>query len=893
MMPDLPSPSTERDTRPDLAREVARAHARREALGVERPMGDGKGQWGLALSGGGIRSATFCLGVLQGLTKAGPPPSGDGKPAGKALLPQFDYVSTVSGGGYAGGFFSSLFVKSRLDRSGNLDHADTARQAYRVFAEEPPERLRSEVRFDAAHPGRAALAWLRENGRYMAPNGAGDMLYAAAIHIRNWFAAHYVLGIALVFLFAVLALVRATLLALGLDAGDGSLLKQVHEHEKMLFDSALACGDACGWKAIWWSTVWWLAIPVLALWSLPTGIAFWFTQQIGGGRSTDTPERFTVAVQVAIFIGIALLSLYSAAETSRTAWTNVARLTGAAGLVTLLGAAWYIGTAGRAESVAEHRVLLTRRLKESLVALAEVSALAVLDTAAQTIYLQWESLWKLATPAALVGAVVWLARRFAEAASQKGDKGLLARMPLPALGAIAGGTLALLVALVWALAVQWIRWNGEVPVGSAYTSSAQLHGAVLVLAWAAAVGLLLSMATGLFPGFLNLSTLQGLYSARLTRAYLGASNSMRFEPGNERLRSVAEPCKEDYLSVEALYDNPNAPMHIVNVCLNQTADPGENLVQRDRKGRPLSLAPPGGLWLDREGHPMPKSDKLTEVAAPMSVGDWIGVSGAAFSTGLGRGTSVGMSLLLGLANVRLGRWWPTGIHLERVKTRDKGLRWLFRTQFYLASELLARFHGTRREWQYLTDGGHFENTAVYELLRPDRDVSLVVCCDCGADPDYTFEDLANLTRLARIDFGIELTVDFGAAADPVLGQVFGTFADFQATATADSQKGKCAVLVRVSNRFKSDGTALPDARIVFLKPRVLPDSSIDLRHYKATHSTFPQETTMDQFFDEAQWESYRRLGREVAMRVFRGPGGDPAYAKALADCCRGTSIAIE
>jgi hypothetical protein len=272
------------------------------------------------------------------------------------------------------------------------------------------------------------------------------------------------------------------------------------------------------------------------------------------------------------------------------------------------------------------------------------------------------------------------------------------------------------------------------------------------------------------------------------------------------------------------------------------------------------------------------------VANELSVGDWIGVSGAAFTTGLGRGTSVGLSLLLGLANVRLGRWWPTGINAARIKVPDRGLRWLFRTQFYLASELLAQFHGTRREWQYLSDGGHFENTGVYELLRPDRGVSLIVCCDCGADPDYTFEDLANLTRLARIDYGIELDVDMVAADDKnALGKVFGTFADFRDKSVSGAKSGKCAVLVRVSKRFNLDGDPLPDAWIIFLKPRILPTSAIDIRHYHAKHPTFPQETTTDQFFDEAQWESYRRLGREVAMRVFLGPDESrDAYAQALA-----------
>ena len=54
---------------------------------------------GLALSGGGIRSATFNLGVLQALNRAG-------------LLENFDYLSTVSGGGYVGGWWSAWLTRS-------------------------------------------------------------------------------------------------------------------------------------------------------------------------------------------------------------------------------------------------------------------------------------------------------------------------------------------------------------------------------------------------------------------------------------------------------------------------------------------------------------------------------------------------------------------------------------------------------------------------------------------------------------------------------------------------------------------------------------------------------------------------------------------------------------
>jgi len=75
-------------------------------------------------------------------------------------------------------------------------------------------------------------------------------------------------------------------------------------------------------------------------------------------------------------------------------------------------------------------------------------------------------------------------------------------------------------------------------------------------------------------------------------------------------------------------------------------------------------------------------------------------------------------------------------------------------QSALVAELLARFHGTARRSWYLSDGGHFENTAGYELIR--RRLPLIIVCDCGRDPDGSCEDLAGLVRKARVDLNAEI-----------------------------------------------------------------------------------------------------------------------------------------
>lgn len=69
---------------------------------------------GLALSGGGIRSATFGLGLLQGLSRLG-------------VLSHLDYLSTVSGGGYIGGWWTAWRTRSYDARRAAVENLPRSR----------------------------------------------------------------------------------------------------------------------------------------------------------------------------------------------------------------------------------------------------------------------------------------------------------------------------------------------------------------------------------------------------------------------------------------------------------------------------------------------------------------------------------------------------------------------------------------------------------------------------------------------------------------------------------------------------------------------------------------------------------------------------------------------
>lgn len=884
-----------------IAAELTRAHERRAAMHVVRPAGHEHAPWALAFSGGGIRSATYCLGVLQGLTLAeapDQPAAGVGPEAAvrRSLMRQFDYLSTVSGGGYIGSFFTSLFGRKRLDPNASPDDKAIADQAYRVFAEDPPGRLRSVDRFDPAAPGKAPLAWLRENGRYMA-SSADEEFYAAGIAIRNWCATHFVLGTILMLMYLVLAFAHVSLMYWCDYLG---WRNYVRDYEVALFQSLIA-----GESTLWWSPAWWLTFPLLLLWLLPCGVAYWMTHPPPGHDLRSAPMRFSKASQFALVLGAMMMGLAWAGQHHLSeAWHDVARALAMMGLITLLGVVWHMLTYYR-PTITAQRVTLTRAMVNAMRCTLAVALFATVHTAAQTLYVKYGALfnWVGATAQSMVtstvqdqspfavyaGSVValmvWIVRYLAKSFDEKKREGWLSKIPVGALMSAAAFVLLFLVTLFWAQLVLWIQWRGDPPFlellsdPEGHAVVMQVLGMVLLLALAIAVSI------GRFAGFLNLSTFQNFYSARLTRAYMGASNGRRFAAGaHPSWRSVAEPAPGDLMMLPQYYENRMAPMHIINICLNQNIDPAEQLVQRDRKGKPLAILP-DGFTLDGVHHFMPESKDTNArgLSAPLTVGEWIGVSGAAISTGMGREGGAGRALLHGLANLRLGRWWESGAFAGFQSRTAQFMRQTFKTQMYLLDELFARFYGTRRPLQYLSDGGHFENMALYELLRPQRGVKLIVVCDCGCDPKYQFADLANVMRLARIDFGTEVEVDRKVAANATLGQVFGTPEQFQPECTDAHAAHKCALLLNVYHSDQSYRARRPDARVVVIKPRLIPEVCADLGQYQATHGAFPQEPTADQFYDEAQWESYRKLGLETAKLVF-GAGIDgerDGYRQAL------------
>ena len=437
---------------------------------------------------------------------------------------------------------------------------------------------------------------------------------------------------------------------------------------------------------------------------------------------------------------------------------------------------------------------------------------------------------------------------------------------------------------------------------------------------------------GRLRGFVNDSTLQPLYGARLTRTYLGASNPARVGRKHNPVTSVIEgddSAKHWGGSCKAF--ESGAPVHLVNVTVNETFEAKSGVQRTRRRGIGMAIGPaavslgvrhhvvfddPLGTSQTAEVYPCDGSFRVFHypasnatgrkgpfVGEALTAGEWTGISGAAFSTGVGSGTSLGQAFLAWFLNVRLGYWWDSGV---KPGDRPGKSRWgvaagrvfsrCLPVYSHLIDEMTGRFLGTGRRMWNLSDGGHFENMGAYELVRRRVPVMLVV--DAEADPEGVCTGLANLVRKARTDFDAEIRFMTEAeirtlvegCGNRLCGDVkrrllehFGNIEAVRAGARTDGggkgnagdgeggTKGRAnarAAMATVRYEDADDGQSL----LVYLKPVVAGDEPLDIAEYREKHPEFPQQTTRDQFFDEEQWEAYRLLGELVAKRVFTVDG---------------------
>jgi hypothetical protein len=160
-----------------------------------------------------------------------------------------------------------------------------------------------------------------------------------------------------------------------------------------------------------------------------------------------------------------------------------------------------------------------------------------------------------------------------------------------------------------------------------------------------------------------------------------------------------------------------------------------------------------------------------------------------------------------------------------------------------------------RSFLQLSDGGHFENTGIYELIR--RRVKLIIVCDGGADPDFSFSDFQTTVRRIEDDFGARVKVFDNASPDEIV--------PIEMPGCEYPWERKFAKQGYMLGRI----TYTDDSRglLIYLKTTLIKDVSFKVKGYAAQNRDFPDESTVDQFFDEVQFEAYRELGYRIADQM--------------------------
>jgi hypothetical protein len=338
--------------------------------------------------------------------------------------------------------------------------------------------------------------------------------------------------------------------------------------------------------------------------------------------------------------------------------------------------------------------------------------------------------------------------------------------------------------------------------------------------------------------FINVNkfSLHAAYRNRLIRAYLGASNKTRdpnpftgFDP-------------EDNIAMHEL--GVKKPFHVVNMALNLVR--GKNLAWQQRKAESFTVTPlHAGSY--RVGYRRSQDYGKGDKGESISLGTAVAISGAAASPNMGYHSSPGITFLLTLFNARLG-WWLGNPGAAGQRTYDRAY-----PKFAIGPLLAETFGLTddQSRYIYLSDGGHFENLGLYEMVL--RRCRFIVLSDAGQDAEYTFEDLGNAIRKIRIDLGIPIEMQ-----------------EVQACIYSRSREkqGKCCAIGTIKYSCVDEGAE--DGHLLYLKPTFYGNEPIDIYNYAQTNKAFPHEPTFDQWFSESQLESYRMLGFNTVRAVFEG-----------------------
>lgn len=343
----------------------------------------------------------------------------------------------------------------------------------------------------------------------------------------------------------------------------------------------------------------------------------------------------------------------------------------------------------------------------------------------------------------------------------------------------------------------------------------------------------------------NSTSLHSFYRDRLSKAYLFQVNHLsEIEPTPTIVKSCVKKSPSvqfnDMQSLSKLNEKgTQAPYHLINVALNLQGSEDPNL-----RGRNSDFFIFSKLFCGSERTGFCPTDILEWADPHLDLGTAMAISGAAAAPNMGTTTIKPLVFIMTLLNIRLGYWLPNPYVLLTKPWYKRGALWGV-GPFYLLLELLSRVNEKSR-YVNLSDGGHIENLAIYELLR--RRCKFIIVGDGEADSNLTFGGLATLMRYARIDMGIEIKMELD---------------DIRKTNDGLSRKHCALGKVHYGNG--------ETGYLLYIKTSITGDEREYIKEYRARNPRFPHETTADQFFDEAQFEAYHALGYQTVNELFEEP----------------------
>ena len=765
----------------------------RQALNLPCAEGDLADPCGsaLAISGGGIRSASFALGVVQ--TFLNEKPGNSAADSDETCFDRFDYMSTVSGGGYIGG--AVTWLKHHFGKDGD----------WRLFLGDRNLGARSaEFRADkiegAAGSSFTWLDFFRQHGNYLKPSSMSTMS---------------LIGVAMRGMLITLSVYTAILAAMLWAMQVGGILPEAKDmsgwqgQPQRIESLLLFVGLVISGAFLLFGIASWLgSIPTKAavfIGAVPPILfviaAVWLLRNPDGSFSLNRDDlhwRWPVSLGFLVAAGACLVLLWWAKDDYDQARSG-----------THVVHKWQYRV----------RILYQQVLGPLLTGLTLLIAVWSVPHVYRLIDTQLGGL-KAGVSSSVLG-VIGAVYQFIAGRDKKSTSSVFSTLRI----------LVTAVLLVYGilLVAYWIVQKGG-------DKSFLIAGIDLPL-------LAIVSFAGVFAGFIvnaNYIGIGRMYRDRLMELFMPDKEAIR---DNQWRRAG----NADQFALTKLVDEagtPQRPMHLVNCNVVMVGARQDRF--RGRGGDSFVLSPrfsgsSATGWIE--------TSKLGD--GQFTLATAVAASGAAASPHAGvagRGITRNplVSLLLSLTNVRLGYW----IRNPRASQTPKTWHKWFPPNLLAPGIRQGLFGSGTTENAFfieLTDGGHFDNTGLYELIR--RRVRIIVLSQGSQDLSFSMDDLANAMERVRVDFGVHIrftseTYPLGAMRPAELGTVV--------------KRGWAVGTIKYPGT-RSQGILL------YLQATPIAGMNPDTVSYWRRNPDFPNQTTADQFFDEEQLEAYRELGMGIAQ----------------------------